>query len=62
MAAGSALAGAGEGDPEAGDVAAEAAFGAPGVAPGCALADVGEVDLAAGGVAAEAADVSRPVT
>ena len=56
VAAGSALAGAGEADSEAGGAVAAAAFGGAAVAPGSALAGAGEADPEAGGAVA-AADV-----
>ena len=57
VAAGCALAGAGEGDPAAGGVPAVAAFGGPAAAGGVSLAAAGTDAPAAAGVAGEAGGV-----
>ena len=62
VAAGSALADAGEVDPAAGGAAAEAAFGASVVAAAFALAGAAGDEPAAGGAAAEADVPPRLVT
>jgi len=62
VAASAPAAGAGEDDPAAVGVAAEAAVGGPGVAAGAAAAGAGEDDPAAGGAAAAADVPPRLVT